>query len=110
MKQTKTRYMNATISRLEEKLYRIDVHSSRRGKRIRRTIKGTLETAKRAVETIRQREHAGKFRWPSESSTTIAQVVQLVVDDYRANSFKSLKTALSLQRFWTELAGNLLAE
>jgi hypothetical protein len=48
--------MNSTIRRIAEKLYRIDVHASQTSKRIRRTVKGTLDTAKRAIETIRQRE------------------------------------------------------
>jgi integrase len=110
MTRSKTRYMNATITKLGEKRYRIDVHPGRRSPRVRRIVNGPMETAKRAIETIRQRQHAGRFGWPVEVTTTVAQLTQLVVDDYRSNCYKSLRSALTFQKFWTELCGTETAE
>ena len=78
--------------------------------RVRRLIKGTMETARRSIETIRQRQHAGTFGWPLQLDTPVSGLTQLVVDDYRSNHYKSLRSALTLQTFWDDLAGSLAAD
>lgn len=99
-----------TVTRLGEKRYLIKWHQGRGRPNIRKIIYGTRETANRALQTLRERFYSGIFGWPQQMETKVAELTQLVVADYRANNYKSVRSAEQLQAFWNAFAGNMLAE
>lgn len=50
-----------------------------------------------------------RFHAQRAKKVTIADLMQLVVDDFKRNNLKSLKDAIEHQRFWTERYGKKLA-
>ncbi|MBU6435801.1 MAG: hypothetical protein KJS98_21035, partial [Nitrospirae bacterium] len=99
-----------TVTRLGEKRYLIKWHQGRGRPNIRKIIYGTRETTNRALQTLRERFYSGIFGWPQQMETKVAELTQLVVADYRANNYKSVRSAEQLQAFWNAFAGNMLAE
>jgi integrase len=73
-------------------------------------VSGTREQAERILDELIQRAYTGVFGWPTVQQTTIAELVDLVVDDYKLNTRKSLRSAQQLAQFWKSLTGSLLAE
>lgn len=102
--------MKGKITRVADKRYRVDFHPGRRAPRIRRMVFGTREQAERILDELIQRAYTGVFGWPTVQETTIAELVDLVVDDYKMNTRKSLRSAQQLTQFWKNLAGSMLAE
>ncbi len=99
-----------TVTRIGEKRYLIKWHQGRGRPNIRKVIHGTRETAGRALQTLRERFYGGLFGWPQQLETKVRVLTQLVVADYKANNYKSLKNAEQLHTFWNAFAGNMLAE
>ena len=102
--------MKGKITRVADKRYRVDFHPGRRAPRIRRTVFGTREQAEHILDELIQRAYTGVFGWPTVQQTTLAELVDLVVDDYKLNAQKSLHSANQLAEFWKQLAGSMLAE
>lgn len=102
--------MKGKITRVADKRYRVDFHPGRRAPRIRRMVSGTREQAEHILDELIQRAYTGVFGWPTVQQTTIAELVDLVVDDYKLNAQKSLHSANQLAEFWKQLAGSMLAE
>lgn len=97
-----------TIKRIGEKKYKISWNQGRRRPNIRKVIHGTREMAERALDTLRSRFYSGQFGWPHErDSVQVQTLTQLVVDDYIANGYKSLRQALGFQKFFGQLADKL---
>jgi integrase len=103
-------HRGGTIRRLGEKRYLITWHLGRGKPNIRRVIHGTREQAERALDALRARVLAQDFGWTTRTTTPVAALTALVVTAYRLNNYRSLHSALQLQRFWDQLAGTRLAE
>lgn len=52
------------------------------------------------LQTLRERFYAGIFGWPQQMETKVAELIQLVAADFKANNYKSLKSAEQLQASW----------
>lgn len=102
--------MKGKRTRLADKRYRVDFHPGRRAPRIRRIVFGTREQAEHILDELIQRAYTGVFEWPTVQQTTIAELVDLVVTDYKMNTRKSLRSAQQLAQFWKSLAGSMLVE
>lgn len=98
------------IKKLGPGKWRIDFHPGRHDQRVRRTIFGPRSLAETVLGELRKRALTAQFGWPEPSQTSVAELVKLVVDDYRVNRRKSLRSAQQLSQFWTEFVGGRLAE
>lgn len=59
----------------------IDIHPNRKAGRIRKVVHGNRETAQRIVNSLYEQYYRGVFGWPKESTTTVAMLIDLVLED-----------------------------
>jgi integrase len=98
------------ITRLRNNCYRIDFHPSRSKERVRRLIHGTKETAERALLSLWLRKYEGLFGWPQQNNTTVADLIDLELEDYKLNNRKSFSSAKRAAQMWKKIFGTKPAD
>ncbi len=105
-----TAHRGGRIQTIGPKLHRITWHQGRGGKNIRLTVRGTRETADKVLQKLREEFYAGTHGIRIDHDTTVADLAQLVIDDYANNGFKDQRGAAFMKRFWVELTGKRRAD
>jgi hypothetical protein len=97
-------------TRRGKKKWFIDFQSSRNAPRIRRTIIGPRALAEEVLLEFPRRALGESVGWPQPSTTTIRDLCNLVVTDYRLNKRKSVHSAKQIRRVGVEQFGGREAE